>query len=74
MSIRCDKCGLFNSFTFNTNQKKCIKCSAKLDINEIDASKIYRDNLKNKRYSFNNSWNSIEDNFIITNTDINNDK
>jgi len=73
MSIKCHRCGLFNSFSFNTQQKKCIKCNCIFDINDIDASKIYRDNLKNKRYSSNYSWNNIEDNLIITNTDINND-
>lgn len=70
MSIRCHKCFLFNSYSFTNQQKKCIKCSTKLDPDDIEASKIYRERLSQKIFNYSNSWENTEDTFIITNTNI----
>ena len=71
MSIRCHKCKLFNSFSFSTNQKKCIKCNTRLDSDDIEASKLYRNKIIDKNFSnSNNSWSNTEDTYIITSTNI----
>ncbi len=59
MSVRCTKCSLFNSFSFLTNQTRCIKCNTLLNDSEIQSSKMYQENIKNK--TFKSSWYDVED-------------
>lgn len=66
MSVRCIRCGLFNSFSFSTKQTTCIKCGASLDQDDITASKMHLDNINNRDFkSFNKPWERIEDSHVI---------
>lgn len=67
MSVRCYHCGLFNSFTFDTNQINCIKCNKVLNREEVAASHIYRDNASNRIFNSQNiPWNDTENTLIIS--------
>lgn len=69
MSVRCNKCGLFNSFSFKTNQIKCIKCSSSLYEQDIQEAKYYQTNLSQRDFkNLNNTWNNTEDTSIIKDT------
>lgn len=66
MSVRCNKCSLFNSFSFKTNQTKCIKCGNNLYNQDIEEAKYYQTSLSQRDFkSLNNNWNNTEDAFII---------
>lgn len=45
MSVTCGSCGLFNSFSFVTSQRKCIRCGKKLDEESIFLAQDYRENM-----------------------------
>lgn len=49
-SVRCSKCNLINSFSFQTNQTTCIRCNSNLDSDEILAAERYKDSLRNKEF------------------------
>lgn len=67
MSVKCHKCGLFNSFSFSTNQTRCIKCNTRLDKEDVLASQMHLDNLNNRDFkNINKSWNRIDDTYTIT--------
>lgn len=62
MSVRCNNCKLFNSFSFNTNQTNCIKCNIKLDTEDVEASLMYQKTLQQGNFkNLNNPWNNVGD-------------
>lgn len=65
MSVRCS-CGLFNSFSFKTDQTNCIRCDRPLDPNDVEAAHYNRESCKFREFkSFNNSWDTVDDTYTI---------
>lgn len=61
-SVRCIKCDLLNSFSFNTSQTTCIRCNFNLLQEDIQSTEIYKQALNQrsfKRMQENNGENNV---------------
>lgn len=57
-SVRCSRCNLLNSFSFDTTRTTCVKCKYKLSSISVNSVNQYKEDLANRLKEQNyNSWN-----------------